>query len=160
MKNSLTDTNQEYEVPVHSKNEFWHFLSHMRNMWDLHEIHEGKQFEPKIEFSENSDCVKITAEVPGISEKDLDIEISSDGYLTISGEKKSQTEHNKGENYFSEVSYGMFQRTVPLPWDLEYAKAEADYENGVLKINIPKSTAEKAKKKKLCLKCKKSQQNS
>ena len=153
MKNSLT--NSEHEVPIHTKNEFWHFLSHMRNLWDIHEMHEGKDIEPKIEFSENDNAVNITAEVPGISEKDLDIEISSDGYLTISGEKKSQIEHNKGDNYFSEVAYGMFQRTIPLPWDLDYTKAEADYENGIVTICIPKTPSEKSKKKKQNLKTKK-----
>ena len=108
--------------------------------------------EPKIEFSESKDAVNVLAEVPGMNEEDLDVEISSDGYLSISGEKKSRVEHEKGDNYFSEVSYGMFQRTVPLPWDLDYAKAEGDYEDGVLKIRIPKTAVEQSKKKKLPIK--------
>ena len=108
-------------------------------------------------FSESKDAVNVLAEVPGMNEEDLDVEISSDGYLSISGEKKSRVEHGKGDNYFSEVSYGMFQRTVPLPWDLDYAKAEGDYEDGVLKIRIPKTAVEQSKKKKLPIKNKKKQ---
>ena len=113
--------------------------------------------EPKIEFSESKDAVNVLAEVTGMNEEDLDVEISSDGYLSISGEKKSRVEHGKGDNYFSEVSYGMFHRTVPLPWDLDYAKAEGDYEDGVLKIRIPKTAVEQSKKKKLPIKNKKKQ---
>lgn len=56
--------------------------------------------EPKIEFSESKDAVNVLAEVPGMNEEDLDVEISSDGYLSISGEKKSRVEHEKGDNYF------------------------------------------------------------
>ncbi len=158
MRNTLTNRQQEYEVPVRQGGEFRHFLSHLRHMFELPEEFEPGVLEPKIEFSETKDAVNVVAEVPGIDEKDLDVEISADGYLSISGEKKSSIEHNKGDRYFSEVSYGMFQRTVPLPWDLDYAKAEGDYEDGVLKIRIPKTAVEQSKKKKLPIKNRKKQQ--
>ncbi len=157
MRNAITNRQKDYDMPAHSGNEFRHFLSHLRNMFEMPEEFEMRQLEPKIEFSESKDAVNVLAEVPGIDEQDLDVEISSDGYLSISGEKKSKVEHGKGDNYFSEVSYGMFQRTIPLPWDLDYAKAEGDYEDGVLKIRIPKTVAEKSKKKRLSIKNKKKQ---
>lgn len=115
MRNAITNRSKDYEMPAHSGNEFRHFLSHLRSIFDMPEEFEMHGNEPKIEFSESKDAVNVLAEVPGMNEEDLDVEISSDGYLSISGEKKSRIEHGKGDNYFSEVSYGMFQRTVPLP---------------------------------------------
>ncbi len=157
MRNTLMKNQQEYDVPIHSGGEFNHFLSHLRHMFDMPEEFQTNTLEPKIEFSETKDAVNVIAEIPGIDEKDLDVEISANGYLSISGEKKSNIEHNKGDRYFSEVSYGMFQRTIPLPWDLDYAKAEGNYEDGVLKISIPKTADEKSKKKKLPIKNRKKQ---
>ena len=110
-----------------------------------------KSLEPKIEISENEKNVTVLAEMPGINEKDIDMEISSDGYLTISGEKKHESKEEKKGNYFSEISYGSFSRTIPLPWDLQYNEAKADYADGVLSIIIPKSTEEQCKKKKITI---------
>ena len=69
--------------------------------------------------------------------------------MTISGEKQNVTEENVKNNYFREISYGMFKRTIPLPWDLDYDAAKAEYENGVLNLCIPKSQNEKQKYKKI-----------
>ena len=110
-----------------------------------------KSLEPKIEISENEKNVTVLAEMPGINEKDIDMEISSDGYLTIAGEKKHETKEEKKGNYFSEISYGSFSRTIPLPWDLQYNEAKAEYTDGVLSIIIPKSTEEQCKKKKITI---------
>ena len=82
------------------------------------------------------------------------------GYLSISGEKRHQSEENNKGNYFSEISYGMFRRTIPLPWDLDYDKANADYDDGVLKVVLPKSQTEQQKFKKINVKKnKRSQEN-
>ena len=94
----------------------------------------------------------MSAELPGIAEKDIEVQISSDGYLSISGEKRHQSEENSKGNYFSEISYGMFRRTIPLPWDLDYEKADADYDDGVLKVVLPKSQSEQQKFKKISVK--------
>ncbi len=145
MKNAVSKQTQEYDTPSRSAGEFRNFLSHFWNLFETNGENENRSLEPKIEFSEGKDAVNVSAEVPGMDEKDLNVEISSDGYLTISGEKKNQIEHNQDDHYFSEVRYGMFRRTVPLPWDLDFAKTEADYEDGVLKIRIPKSADGKEK---------------
>lgn len=109
----------------------------------------AKTGEPKLEVSEDENEVRIAAELPGMNEKDVDLEISADGYLTISGEKKQEhKEHGKG-SYFSEFSYGSFKRTVALPWDLKFDDAKADFGNGVLNVVIPKSLDEKGKKRKI-----------
>ena len=91
----------------------------------------------------------MTAEIPGINENDIDLKVSSDGYLSISGEKKNEVQENTKDNYFSEISYGMFKRTIQLPWDLDYDATTADYNNGVLTVSIPKSQTEKQKFKKI-----------
>ena len=105
--------------------------------------------EPKIEVRENEKEVTVRAEMPGMKEEDIDLELSSDGYLTISGEKKQERkEHGKG-SYFSEFSYGSFKRTVALPWDLRFDDATAEFNNGVLNVVIPKSQDEKGKKRKI-----------
>lgn len=114
--------------------------------------------EPKIDVADNKDSVTVVAEMPGIKEDDIDLKISEEGYLTISGEKQHSSENSSKNSYFSEISYGMFKRTIPLPWDLDYNAADADYDNGVLTVNIPKSQNEKQKYKKINLK-KKDQNN-
>lgn len=108
--------------------------------------------EPKIDITDNKTSVMVVAEIPGIKEEDIDLKISEDGYLTISGEKQNITEENSKNNYFKEISYGLFKRTIPLPWDLDYSASEAEYENGVLTLRIPKSQTEKQKFKKINIK--------
>lgn len=111
--------------------------------------------EPKVEVTENENNVTVAAELPGIPEDNIDLEISSDGYLTISGEKKQEKKENRKGSYFSEFSYGMFKRTVPLPWDLKFDAAAAEYNDGVLRVSIPKSQNEQGKKKKITISRKK-----
>ena len=110
-----------------------------------------KSLEPKIEVQENENNVSIRAEMPGMTDKDVEIEVSSEGYLTIAGEKKQEKAEKHNGNYFSEISYGSFKRTIPLPWDLKYNDATANFENGTLQVTIPKSTEEKSRKKKISI---------
>ncbi len=113
---------------------------------------ETGSLEPKIDVTDNKDSVKVVAEMPGIREDDIDLKISDEGYLVVSGEKEQRRENSSKNSYFSEISYGMFKRTIPLPWDLDYSAADADYDNGVLTINIPKTQTEKQKYKKINVK--------
>ena len=110
------------------------------------------RLEPKINVTEEKDSVLVVAEVPGIKEENLDIKISDDGYLTIAGQKEQDKELASQNSYFQEISYGMFKRTIPLPFDLDYNMANADYDNGVLNIHIPKSKVQKQKFKKISVK--------
>ena len=89
--------------------------------------------------------------MPGMKEEDIDLELSSDGYLTISGEKKQEHREEHKGSYFSEISYGTFSRTVPLPWELKFDDAKADFENGVLTVTVPKSSDEQGKKRKIAI---------
>lgn len=110
-----------------------------------------RQSMPKVEVEENENDVVVSAELPGIPENNIDLEVSSDGYLTISGEKKQEKKENRKGSYFSEFSYGSFKRTIPLPWDLKFDDAKADYKDGVLKVLFPKSQDEQGKKKKISI---------
>lgn len=154
MDKSLTpsdDKNKNQDIAVKKPGELSNLWTSFWHMLDFPHYHDQElsEMEPKIEVSENKKQVTVSAEIPGVAEKDIDVEISSDGYLTISGEKHQEHSDNDGNSYFSEISYGMVKRTIPLPWDLNLEKAEASYDDGVLKIEIPKIQQEKQKVKKL-----------
>jgi len=90
--------------------------------------------------------LKVTAELPGVDEKHLDVTLA-DGVLTVRGEKKTaRDEQDKDKNWHVvERSYGSFSRAIPLPFDPDPAKVEAKFDKGVLHIHLPKP-AEVAKK--------------
>jgi len=150
MRNSVTNTNSNnYDLSVlHSPTDFKNLMNYFWNFVDSSNA-EISDLSPKIQVMEHKDSVSVTAEIPGIDEKDIDLKVSSDGYLSISGEKKNETTQNAKDNYFSEISYGMFRRTIQLPWDLDYEATVAKYNNGVLTVSIPKSQIEKQKFKKI-----------
>ena len=89
---------------------------------------------PQIDIDETDKEVRITAELPGLDEKDVSLEIAS-GVLSISGEKKSESEDKVRR--FSERYYGRFERRIPLD-DVEEDKVSAAFKNGVLTITVPK----------------------
>lgn len=92
---------------------------------------------PEVDIYETDDAIFVEMEVPGIKKKDLEIKIE-DGILTIKGEKSSEKD-NKSRNYhLYERSYGMFQRAFRLPDSIDTTKVKAKYEDGVLKIELPK----------------------
>jgi HSP20 family protein len=90
---------------------------------------------PNIEVSETEKDVKVTAELPGLEEKDVEVELAN-GVLAIKGEKKTETE-DKGR-LFSERYYGRFERRIPID-DIEEDKVSASFKNGVLTVTLPKS---------------------
>lgn len=101
------------------------------------------RFSPKIELSESDSEYKISAELPGVNEKDVDISVSKDA-LTISGEKRSEHSEEKGSFKRTERFYGSFHRVIPLNGEVDTEKAEASYKNGVLTITLPKSESAKS----------------
>lgn len=94
---------------------------------------------PKIDIQETDNKVEVKAEVPGINEEDVNVEVS-DNTLTISGERKEEKEEKGEEGYYRRESFrGTFRRTVALPTDVAGDKAEATYDNGVLTVSLPKT---------------------
>lgn len=103
-------------------------------------------FSPRVDVVENGKEVRITAELPGIEEKDVEVSCSSDA-ITIRGEKREEKEEKGDERYRLERSYGAFRRTVALPCEVDADKASAKFSKGVLTVALPKAApAAKAKK--------------
>jgi len=90
---------------------------------------------PRIELSETDKDIRVTAELPGLDESQVDLSIE-DGVLALKGEKKSELE-DKDRGY-SERSYGRFERRIHLPKGVESDKAQASFSNGVLTVTIPR----------------------
>ena len=105
-------------------------------------------FSPRIDVAENDREVVVTAEIPGMEEKDFDISLTAET-LSIHGEKKSEHEEKKGDYYRMERSYGSFHRTIPLPCEVDADKVEAKYGKGVLRITLPKLPEEKQHRKRI-----------
>ena len=91
---------------------------------------------PAVDIDETDKEVVITAEMPGLDEKDFQISVSGD-MLTIKGEKKFEHEEKNGNGYHRERSYGAFSRSLRLPFDVKDEKIDATYQKGVLTIHVP-----------------------
>jgi len=103
---------------------------------------------PSVDIYETENDIVLTSEVPGIDEKDIEIKIENNT-LTLKGERKFEKEA-KEENYHRiERSYGSFYRSFTLPNYINQDKINAEYENGALKITMPKKTELKPKKVKI-----------
>jgi HSP20 family protein len=102
---------------------------------------------PSIDVTETDKEIEITAELPGLERKDVDISIEDD-LLTIRGEKKVETkQEDKDKNYHvSERSYGVFYRVIQLPPGVDPGKIQATMSKGVLKVAIPKPAGVQPKK--------------
>ena len=96
---------------------------------------EGQFGWPQLEVSETEKAVTVSAELPGLTEKDVQVEITN-GVLSIRGEKKA--ERSDESRFVSERYYGSFERQIPIE-GVEEDKAKADFKNGVLTVTLPKS---------------------
>jgi HSP20 family protein len=106
---------------------------------------------PAMDVTENDKEFKVSAELPGLETKDIQI-TASEGYLTIKGEKKEEKKEER-EGYFrQERSYGSFQRVVALPDTANFDKAEAHFKNGILTLSIPKKAGAQSKERKIEIK--------
>ncbi len=96
-------------------------------------------FFPNVELSESKKFVDVSAEVPGMDEKDIKVTLSEDAdMLTIEGEKRTESEKKSDERRITERYYGHFRRVIGLPARVDGARIEAKYKNGVLDIHMPK----------------------
>jgi HSP20 family protein len=101
---------------------------------------EGDAFSPTVNLAETDAAFEATVELPGMSEEEVDVNLTRDG-LVISGEKRTEeTEEDETRNYFRrERSYGYFSRTIPLPIEaIDRDGTEATSANGVLTVRMPK----------------------
>jgi HSP20 family protein len=103
---------------------------------------------PSVEVNATDNEVRVSAELPGMDEKDIEVLVDND-VLTIRGEKKSETEDK--DRRFSERYYGRFERSLALPFEVDEEKAEASFKNGVLIVTIPKSATAKDTAKRIAV---------
>lgn len=100
---------------------------------------------PSMDVSETAKEIEITAELPGLEEKDVQLTVA-DQVLSIRGEKKSEREEKDKDYHMVERSYGSFSRTVELPPGVDPDAIKATMSKGVLKITIPKPSPAQSKK--------------
>ena len=110
--------------------------------------HGDFNFVPTLDFEETSKEIRIAAELPGVSEQDIQVSIEND-VLTISGEKKEEKQVSEDGWQRSERVYGSFRRSVALPAEVAVDKVSAKFRNGVLKISLPKVKPTEAKTHKI-----------
>lgn len=103
---------------------------------------------PQIDLAETDKEVTITAELPGMEEKDVEL-LVEDGMLTLRGEKRSETEDK--DRQVSERYYGRFERRVPLSAEIQADKAEARFKNGVLTVTLPKNPEAQPRAKRIAI---------
>lgn len=106
---------------------------------------------PSVDIKESDKTVTVSAELPGLEAKDIDISISDD-VLNLRGQKEEESESKEGNYYHKERTYGSFQRDIPLPAEVEFNDVNAVFKNGVLTITIPKKPEDKRKSKKIEIK--------
>lgn len=105
----------------------------------------------KLNVAETDKAIEVTADVPGVDVKDIDVQLR-DGVLSIKGEKKFEKDEKQKDYRVVERTYGMFERSFTLPTDIVADKVEASFDKGVLKITLPKAPGAQSKVQKIDVK--------
>jgi HSP20 family protein len=95
---------------------------------------------PGFELSETDAEIRVKVELPGVDEKDIAVELEEET-LVIRGERKEEKETKKRNYHVSEMSYGGYYQSIPLPAKVDYGKAKAKFKRGVLTLTLPKTQA-------------------
>ena len=132
---------------------YWH-VPFRRSAVDVEPIWRGEitlGATPAVDIIDKDDCYKLTAELPGVDEKQVEIRFSN-GTLTIEGKKDKSPEDAKRDHFVSERHYGDFHRTFRVPDGVDSGKIEASFRNGVLSVTLPKTVEARRKQKKVEIK--------
>lgn len=108
-------------------------------------------FSPRVDVTESDKEIKVSAELPGLDEKDVDVSVTKKA-VTIKGEKKEESEEKSEGYYRAERTYGSFQRTIPLTCEIDTEKVEAGFKKGVLTVTLPKTPEAMLETKKIAVK--------
>lgn len=103
---------------------------------------------PRVDLSETDKQVMVTAELPGLEEKDVEVMLE-DGMLTIRGEKRSETADK--DRQFSERYYGRFERRIPIDAEVHADEVQGSFKNGVLTVTLPKNPEARPKAKRIAI---------
>lgn len=112
---------------------------------------ESSVWAPKLDVSEDEQALRVTAELPGLEEKDVEVTFA-DGVLTIQGEKRAEQEQHGKQYHRIERSYGAFHRSIQLPVDVDQEKVSASFKQGVLTVVLPKAADTRQQTKKIAVK--------
>lgn len=94
-------------------------------------------FDPEIDVAETESEVRVSVELPGVAEKDVEVRLDDD-MLVIRGEKRSERNDEKEHYRFTERSFGAFQRALRIPAKIDAEKIRAKFDSGVLTVTLPK----------------------
>ena len=106
---------------------------------------------PKMDVADLKDKIEVKVELPG-QDKDAVTLTCENGILTLSGNRKQETEETSKDYYLKEISSGSFSRSIRLPKNIDESKIEAEFKNGVLTVIIPKTDEKKGAVKKIPIK--------
>jgi HSP20 family protein len=120
-----------------------HEVNRMFDRWGHHPFGLGEF--PALNVWEADDALHVEAELPGLSMTDLEIFVTGHNQLTLKGERKPPI-LDKGVAHRQERGFGKFERTLTLPYAVDATAVEARFENGVLKVRLPKHEAAKPRK--------------
>ncbi len=109
-----------------------------RDMYGDVETESRTRWLPSVDIIDNTDAFLLTAELPGVSKEDVKINLNNN-ILTIEGEKKGHTEVKNDDAYRNERYYGKFTRSFTLSSEIEAEEIKADFKDGILTVNMPKS---------------------
>lgn len=109
----------------------------------IHEEREGL-WAPIVDIEEDNDNITVKAEIPGMNKDDIKVSVQSN-ILTITGERKQESETKNKTFHRVERSYGRFSRMITLPTDVDSDKVKANYKDGILSITLPKPETVKPK---------------
>jgi HSP20 family protein len=108
---------------------------------------------PAVDVVEKDNAYEITAELPGIDEKNVEVKLKLvNGNLTIKGEKQDEKEEKKKDYYLHERHFGSFERSFGVPEDVDVEKIEAAFKKGVLTVKLPKKPEAIKPEKKIAIK--------
>ena len=108
----------------------------------------NREFLPSVDVEDSGDHFLLSFDLPGMKKDNVKISVQ-ENVLTVSGERKDEREEKTKTKYLSERYYGSFSRSFTLPAGIRAENIEADYRDGVLKINIPKAAASKGREIKI-----------
>jgi HSP20 family protein len=108
---------------------------------------------PRVDVTESDKGYEIVAELPGLDQKDIELELKDD-ILTLSGEKKEEQEKEEMDYHLTERRFGSFRRSFRLPTEVDQNNLSADFKNGVLTIALPKTAKAQKPSKKIGIKSK------
>lgn len=106
-------------------------------------------FSPSLDITATDEAYKISVEIPGVEEKDIKLNVSPEGQLTISGEKRQENISGDKDAQCTECSYGSFMRSLTLPEDVDQDNIEASFRNGVLTITCQRQEMQKQQKREI-----------